>query len=249
MGSQFKGSLGTLYTTLSSTNPHYVRCIKPNAESRPQLFDRKMVEEQLRSAGMMETIRIRKAGFPNCRLYQDFCDRFLVIDPSHMVPGDAKQSTQSLLTALHLAKDQWTCGNTKVFLKDGAYHELLELRQRALIKNAVKVQALTRMAAAKKLFHRTQWAATVFQAACRTFVQQRRYRKARECIVLIQAACRTFVQQRRYHMECAVRHVQAIIRMRAAKVWADKVKEQATKLKVNESLRVLFELNRTRGVC
>jgi myosin heavy subunit len=41
-----------------------------------------MVEDQLRYAGMLETIRIRKAGYPNRRPYQDFCEYFMLIDPS-----------------------------------------------------------------------------------------------------------------------------------------------------------------------
>lgn len=40
-----------------------MRCIKPNSEFSPQLFDSWDVGKQLRCAGMLEAIRIRKAGF------------------------------------------------------------------------------------------------------------------------------------------------------------------------------------------
>jgi hypothetical protein len=45
--------------TLTATAPHYVRCLKPNALKRPAVFDNDLVLNQLRYAGMMETIKIR----------------------------------------------------------------------------------------------------------------------------------------------------------------------------------------------
>jgi myosin heavy subunit len=45
--------------TLTATAPHYVRCLKPNALKMPAVFDNDLVLNQLRYAGMMETIKIR----------------------------------------------------------------------------------------------------------------------------------------------------------------------------------------------
>jgi len=44
----------------------------------------------LYNVGMLETIRIRKAGFPVRRPYQEFCDYFMMIDPAAKVAGDFK---------------------------------------------------------------------------------------------------------------------------------------------------------------
>lgn len=41
--------LGLLMETLNATEPHYIRCIKPNSKSRPMLFEKLSVMEQLRS--------------------------------------------------------------------------------------------------------------------------------------------------------------------------------------------------------
>ncbi len=62
-------------TTLKNTEPHYVRCIKPNTAKAPRNFDGDMVAAQLRYAGMMETIRIRQVGFPIRYLFEDFYKR------------------------------------------------------------------------------------------------------------------------------------------------------------------------------
>jgi myosin-7 len=59
----FKNQLTSLVNTLGETSPHYVRCIKPNMEKEAFLFDDDQVISQLRYSGMLDTIKIRKAGF------------------------------------------------------------------------------------------------------------------------------------------------------------------------------------------
>ena len=40
--------LQALMETLNSTQPHYIRCVKPNAENKPGRFDNHNVLQQLR---------------------------------------------------------------------------------------------------------------------------------------------------------------------------------------------------------
>ena len=47
-GTLFKNSMLALMKTIHSKEPHYVRCIKPNDAKSPVLFDRKLVEHQVR---------------------------------------------------------------------------------------------------------------------------------------------------------------------------------------------------------
>ncbi len=65
VGSQFADSLKLLMSTLNSTTPHYVRCIKPNDEKASFEFDPKRAVQQLRACGVLETVRISAAGFPS----------------------------------------------------------------------------------------------------------------------------------------------------------------------------------------
>ena len=57
LGLQFKKSLDALMSTLSQCQPFFVRCVKPNEEKAPLVFDRELCTRQLRYSGMMETIR------------------------------------------------------------------------------------------------------------------------------------------------------------------------------------------------
>ena len=59
----FQSSLIALMETLEKTNPHFVRCIKSNNHKAPCLFDEELVLRQLRYTGMVQTVRIRKAGY------------------------------------------------------------------------------------------------------------------------------------------------------------------------------------------
>jgi myosin-7 len=77
VGTQFKDQVASLMTTLAATSPHYVRCIKPNPEKIPNNFNDDLILLQLRFSGMLDTIRIRKAGFPiryeAGEFYQRYC--------------------------------------------------------------------------------------------------------------------------------------------------------------------------------
>jgi hypothetical protein len=48
IGTRFKSQLLSLMETLSSTQPHYVRCIKPNSGNKPGTFENESVLHQLR---------------------------------------------------------------------------------------------------------------------------------------------------------------------------------------------------------
>jgi myosin-5 len=69
---------------ITVTQVQYVRCIKPNANKSSLIFDRAMVMEQLRCAGMIEAIRISRAAYPYRLLHRDFLDRFGRLRPRLM---------------------------------------------------------------------------------------------------------------------------------------------------------------------
>lgn len=52
--------------------------------SVPQLFNRELCNRQLRYSGMMETIRIRKAGYPVRYTFDEFLGRYRVLLKAHL---------------------------------------------------------------------------------------------------------------------------------------------------------------------
>jgi len=67
---QFKTELTDLCKILASSNRHYVRCIKPNNLKVPDIIDGSKVLEQLRSNGVLETVKLRKAGYAQKFLFK-----------------------------------------------------------------------------------------------------------------------------------------------------------------------------------
>lgn len=76
VAANFCESLLSLIETMSRCNPYFVRCIKPNNNKAPMKYESTVVLEQLRYTGMLETIRIRKLGYPVRVKFPNFIDRY-----------------------------------------------------------------------------------------------------------------------------------------------------------------------------
>ncbi|EKG07640.1 myosin heavy chain, putative [Trypanosoma cruzi] len=63
VGSFFKNQLVQLMTEINGTHPHWIRCIKPHSTKKPRMFNGNEVMTQMRSAGVLETIKIRQNSF------------------------------------------------------------------------------------------------------------------------------------------------------------------------------------------
>ncbi|XP_052133735.1 protein OPAQUE1-like [Oryza glaberrima] len=166
IASRFKQQLQALMETLSSTEPHYIRCVKPNSMNYPQKFENGSVLQQLRSGGVLEAIRISLAGYPTRRTYTEFIDRFGLLLPEHMDERfDEKSLTEKILRQLHL--ENFQLGRTKVFLRAGQIAVLDSKRTEILEKAARIVQGRFRTFVACKEFHSTKKASVSLQAYCR----------------------------------------------------------------------------------
>jgi len=71
-----QNSLKELMDKMNASQPHFVRCIKPNPVKQPMNFDPTYVQTQLKYTGVMETTRIRKCGYPTRLKFGDFLKRY-----------------------------------------------------------------------------------------------------------------------------------------------------------------------------
>ena len=67
---------------LSASNPRYVKCIKPNSIKKPRIFESLDVNRQLLSAGVLESIKIRKQGYSIRRTKEEFVRRYIPLTPN-----------------------------------------------------------------------------------------------------------------------------------------------------------------------
>lgn len=63
---------------LENTTPHFIRCIQPNNKQRPRQFEHDFVLHQLKCCGVLEVVRISRAGYPTRMTHQQFAERLLV---------------------------------------------------------------------------------------------------------------------------------------------------------------------------
>jgi myosin heavy subunit len=78
---KFRTQLGSLMEAIEKTDVQYVRCIKPNANKSSTEYDAQMIVQQLRSAGMIEAIRISRAAYPYRITHSEFLSRFKCLRP------------------------------------------------------------------------------------------------------------------------------------------------------------------------
>ena len=81
-GKMFKKSMGELVAQLEAKEPFYVRCIKPNEEKSATKFEDTRCRHQVRYLGLMENVRVRKAGYATRMPFEHFVARQLHRDRS-----------------------------------------------------------------------------------------------------------------------------------------------------------------------
>ncbi|CRG95016.1 myosin C, putative, partial [Plasmodium gallinaceum] len=64
VSSEFREQLNLLMKRIRETEPHFIRCIKPNSQNLPDMFDRISVNEQLKYGGVLQAIKVSRAGYP-----------------------------------------------------------------------------------------------------------------------------------------------------------------------------------------
>uniref|UniRef100_A0A0D9XJC5 Myosin motor domain-containing protein n=1 Tax=Leersia perrieri TaxID=77586 RepID=A0A0D9XJC5_9ORYZ len=204
VASRFKQQLQALMETLSSTQPHYVRCVKPNSLNYPQKFENRSVLQQLRSGGVLEAIRISLAGYPTRRTYTEFIDRFGLLLPEHMDERfDEKSLTEKILRQLHL--ENFQLGRTKVFLRAGQIAVLDSKRTEILEKASRILQGRFRTFVARKEFLSTRKASVSLQAYCRGCLARNVLDAKRQ----IAAAVSVEKYARRWFCRCAYLHTRS----------------------------------------
>lgn len=96
VSNEFRTQLTSLMTTIRETEPHFVRCIKPNEENVADKYDRPHVVEQLRYGGVLQVVQISRAGYP-VRLAPE--DAWL--DYCCLLPLDKKKAYENSATDTH----------------------------------------------------------------------------------------------------------------------------------------------------
>ena len=113
VGTQFKSQLASLLSTIRSTSPHYVRCLKPNGSAVPREFEREGIVGQLRCGGVLEAVRVARLGYPVRNTHAQFCASYRRLAPPATPGTDARAAAAALLAAMGVVEGV-QIGSTKV---------------------------------------------------------------------------------------------------------------------------------------
>ncbi|CAI6005151.1 unnamed protein product [Closterium sp. NIES-65] len=218
LGKRFKEQLGELMRTLNATEPHYVRCVKPNKDLKPQKFSNTLVVEQLRSGGVLEAVRLCSTGYPARRTFEDFEARFSPLLPSQerkRLAGQHQEMIQAVMAQAEL--EDYQIGKTKVFMKGLQLVTLETLRLDRMNLAATKIQRAVRRFLWKQERKR---AAVVIQKHWRAYRARKLLRELREdaAALVIQKHVRRFLMEKRFwELKFAAIVIQKNVRMQQAR--------------------------------
>ncbi|KAL8446849.1 hypothetical protein Emag_004610 [Eimeria magna] len=132
IGSQFLLQLQNLTGIIEQTEPHFIRCVKPNDEKQPKNFSARKILPQLRALSVLEALQLRSVGYSYRRPFADFVKqhRFIRLSALDMLQKDARQAALSVLQTAGLKEaTDYRMGKTMVFLTRDAQQRIMA-RQR-----------------------------------------------------------------------------------------------------------------------
>ncbi|XP_072948862.1 unconventional myosin ID [Epargyreus clarus] len=162
----FRSSMASLVTGLQSKEPFYVRCVKPNPLQTPNTWDDQLVRHQVAYLGLVENVRVRRAGFAARMRYDRFLQRYKMLSqytwPNFRGAGD-KDAVMVLLRDLTVTDVQY--GHTKLFIRSAKTIHGLEAARAALVPSiVVLLQKLWRGTAARMRYKKMKAALLIFNA-------------------------------------------------------------------------------------
>ncbi|XP_041868353.1 unconventional myosin-XV [Melanotaenia boesemani] len=199
VSSKFQQSLLELVEKMERCNPFFVRCIKPNNMKQPGVFEDDLVSNQLRHSGVLETIRIRKEGYPVRMTFYNFLFRYKSLVGIRELPEPNEENCIILLSKLcPLRPGIYYVGVTKLFLKEDIYQLLECKRERSRQLAALTLQRYTRMFFVRKRFVEFRSKIVRFEAHCRGFLVRKRYVKMRASLVRFRSLVHMYINRKQY---------------------------------------------------
>ncbi|XP_012718841.2 unconventional myosin-Ih [Fundulus heteroclitus] len=170
VATQFKSSLQKLTEMLMAKEAWYIRCLKSNESKQSGQFDEALIRHQVKYLGLMEHLRVRRAGFAYRRKYEDFLKRYKPLCPATWphwrgVPADGVE-----LLAQHLGylPYEYKMGRTKIFIRHPrTLYATEDAYEKCKHDLATKLQAKYKGYKAKGEFKKQKEAATKIETCWR----------------------------------------------------------------------------------
>ncbi|XP_041120568.1 unconventional myosin-Ib-like isoform X2 [Polyodon spathula] len=192
-GSQFKASVATLMKNLQTKNPNYIRCIKPNDQKASHIFTDSLVCHQVRYLGLMENVRVRRAGYAFRQPYDACLERYKMLCKQTWPHwrGQARDGVEVLLKDLQIPEDEYSYGRSKIFIRNPrTLFSLEEQRKRRLHGLATLIQKIYRGWKTRTHFLLMKSSQVTVAAWYRRYAQQTKYKKTKSSAIMVQSFIR-----------------------------------------------------------
>uniref|UniRef100_A0A8C7RAK0 Unconventional myosin-Ib n=1 Tax=Oncorhynchus mykiss TaxID=8022 RepID=A0A8C7RAK0_ONCMY len=209
-GFQFKASVGGLMRNLQTKNPNYIRCIKPNDKKAAHIFTDSLVCHQVRYLGLMENVRVRRAGYAFRQPYEPCLERYKMLCKQTWPHwrGPARDGVEVLLTDCSVPAEEFAYGRSKIFIRNPRTLFTLEERRRACLEDlATLIQKIYRGWKCRTHFLLLKKSQVVVAAWYRRYAQQKKYVKIKSATLVMQSftrgwKARKILRQLKYEKRC-----------------------------------------------
>ncbi|NXA73062.1 MYO1A protein, partial [Thryothorus ludovicianus] len=200
-GFQFKSSVAMLMKNLYSKNPNYIRCIKPNETKSAMVFTPELVLAQVRYLGLLENVRVRRAGYAFRQLYRPFLQRYKMLNPRTWPRWDGgdREGAEVLLAGLAFPAEELAFGHTKIFIRSPrTLFDLERRRQERVAELATLIQKMFRGWRCRTQYQLMRKSQILISAWFRGHRQKNRYKQMKRSALILQAYARGWKVRRTY---------------------------------------------------
>ncbi|XP_029981236.1 unconventional myosin-Ib isoform X5 [Sphaeramia orbicularis] len=265
-GFQFRASVGTLMKNLQTKNPNYIRCIKPNDKKASHIFTDSLVRHQVRYLGLMENVRVRRAGYAFRQAYEPCLERYKMLCKRTWPHwrGPAREGVEVLMTDLQVPAEEFSYGRSKIFIRNPRTLFFLEERRRQCLEDlATLIQKIYRGWKCRTQFLLLKKSQVTVAAWYRRYAQQKKYKRIKSATTVVQSytrgwQARKLLRELKYQKRCeeAVTTIAAFWHGTQARRELRRLKEEARRkhavaviwaywqgLKVRREYRKFFRAN------
>uniref|UniRef100_A0A8C8S440 Unconventional myosin-Ib n=1 Tax=Pelusios castaneus TaxID=367368 RepID=A0A8C8S440_9SAUR len=192
-GSQFKASVATLMKNLQTKNPNYIRCIKPNDKKAAHIFSDALVCHQVRYLGLLENVRVRRAGYAFRQPYELCLERYKMLCKQTWPHwrGPARAGVEVLFNELEIPVEEYSYGRSKIFIRNPrTLFKLEDLRKQRLEDLATLIQKIYRGWKYRTRFLLMKKSQIVIASWYRRYAQQKKYQKIKSSSIVVQSYIR-----------------------------------------------------------
>ncbi|XP_062366889.1 unconventional myosin-Ia isoform X2 [Cinclus cinclus] len=200
-GFQFKSSVAMLMKNLYSKNPNYIRCIKPNDTKSAMVFTPELVLAQVRYLGLMENVRVRRAGYAFRQLYGPFLQRYKMLNRRTWPRWDGgdREGVEVLMAGLAFPAEELAFGHTKIFIRSPrTLFDLEQQRQERVSQLATLIQKMFRGWRCRTQYQLMRKSQILISAWFRGHRQKNQYKQMKRSALVLQAYARGWKARRTY---------------------------------------------------